>query len=81
MHFATSERMTGSDAQTRDNNTMHTEPRVARLFLLARLSPRPGDRCRYHSLMLVQCGDMLVVVVEVRFSFTFCTATCSCQRG
>ena len=26
---------------------MHTEPRAARVFLLARLSPRPGDRCRY----------------------------------
>ena len=26
---------------------MHTEPRAARLFLLASLSPRPGDRCRY----------------------------------
>ena len=51
MHFATSERMTGPDAQTRDNNTMHTELRVARLFPLARLSPRPGDRCRYPALM------------------------------
>ena len=30
-----------------DNNTLHTEPRAARLFLLARLSPRPGERCRY----------------------------------
>ena len=30
--------------QTRDNNTMHTEPWAARLFLLASLSPRPGDR-------------------------------------
>ena len=26
---------------------MHTEPRVARLFLLPRCSPRPGERCRY----------------------------------
>ena len=26
---------------------MHTEPRAARLFLLASRSPRPGDRCRY----------------------------------
>ena len=31
----------------RDNNTLHTEPRAARLFLLARYSPRPGERCRY----------------------------------
>ena len=31
----------------RDNNTLHTEPRAARLFLLARCSPRPGERCRY----------------------------------
>ena len=30
--------------QTRDNNTLHTEPRAARRFLLARLSPRPGER-------------------------------------
>ena len=30
-----------------DNNTLHTEPRAARLFLLACLSPRPGERCRY----------------------------------
>ena len=30
-----------------NNNTLHTEPRAARLFLLARLSPRPGERCRY----------------------------------
>ena len=30
--------------KTPDNNTMHTEPRAARLFLLARLSPRPGER-------------------------------------
>ena len=28
---------------------MHTEPRAARLFLLASRSPRPGDRCRYHA--------------------------------
>ena len=28
---------------------------------------RLGDRERYHSLMLVQCGDMLDVVVEVQF--------------
>ena len=28
---------------------MHTEPRAARVFLLASLSPRPGDRCRYHA--------------------------------
>lgn len=26
---------------------MHTEPRAARVFLLARLSPRPGDCGRY----------------------------------
>ena len=26
---------------------MHTEPRAARIFLLASRSPRPGDRCRY----------------------------------
>ena len=26
---------------------MHTEPRAARLSLLASRSPRPGDRCRY----------------------------------
>ena len=26
---------------------MHTEPRVAWLFLLASRSPRPGERCRY----------------------------------
>ena len=32
---------------TADNNTLHTEPRAARLFLLASLSPRPGERCRY----------------------------------
>ena len=32
---------------TPDNNTLHTEPRAARLFLLACLSPRPGERCRY----------------------------------
>ena len=32
---------------TRDNNTLHTEPRAARVFLLASLSPRPGERCRY----------------------------------
>ena len=54
MHFATSERMTGSDAQTRDNNTMHTEPRVARLFLLASRSPRPGERGRYPTQRLVE---------------------------
>ena len=28
---------------------MHTEPRAARLSLLASRSPRPGDRCRYHA--------------------------------
>ena len=33
----------------RDNNTMHTEPRAARVFLLACRSPRPGERCRYHA--------------------------------
>ena len=32
---------------SRDNNALHTEPRAARLFLLASLSPRPGERCRY----------------------------------
>ena len=32
---------------SRDNNTLHTEPRAARVFLLACLSPRPGERCRY----------------------------------
>ena len=37
------------DAKTPDNNTLHTEPRAARLFLLASLSPRPGERCRYHA--------------------------------
>ena len=56
--------------RTRDNNTMHTEPQVAWLFLLASRSPRPGDRCRYHfsySLRMVGCSisavrarDMLV---------------------
>ena len=30
-----------------DNNTLHTEPRAARVFLLASRSPRPGERCRY----------------------------------
>ena len=35
----------------RDNNTLHTEPRAARFFLLASLSPRPGDRCRYPTKM------------------------------
>ena len=34
---------------SRDNNALHTEPRAARVFLLACLSPRPGERCRYHS--------------------------------
>ena len=29
------------------NNTLHTEPRAARLFLLGSRSPRPGERCRY----------------------------------
>ena len=32
---------------SRDNNALHTEPRAARLFLLASPSPRPGERCRY----------------------------------
>ena len=31
-------------SQVRDNNTLHTEPRAARVFLLASLSPRPGER-------------------------------------
>ena len=35
-----------------DNNTLHTEPRAARLFLLASLSPRPGERWRYRSRCL-----------------------------
>ena len=36
-----------SDDLAHDNNALHTEPRVARVFLLACLSPRPGERCRY----------------------------------
>ena len=35
--------------RARHNNTLHTEPRAARHFLLASLSPRPGERCRYHA--------------------------------
>ena len=31
---------------------MHTEPRAARLFLLACLSPRPGDRGRYPAKLM-----------------------------
>ena len=38
-----------ANCQPRDNNTLHTEPREARVFLLASLSPRPGERCRYHA--------------------------------
>ena len=32
-----------------NNNTLHTEPRAASFFLLACLSPRPGERCRYRA--------------------------------
>ena len=42
-----SKTLVAAEAQWVDNNTLHTESRAARLFLLARLSPRPGERCRY----------------------------------
>ena len=42
----------GPDNLAPDNNALHTEPRAARVFLLASRSPRPGERCRYHSFML-----------------------------
>ena len=32
-----------------DNNTLHTEPQAARVFLLTCFSPRPGERWRYPS--------------------------------
>ena len=34
---------------SRDNNALHTEPRAARVYLLASRSPRPGERCRYQA--------------------------------
>ena len=37
---------------------MHTEPRAARLFLLARLSPRPGDRCRYVPIQMTEPPEL-----------------------
>ena len=42
----------------RHNNTMHTEPRAARVFLLASRSPRPGDRCRYPALLNLHHATM-----------------------
>ena len=46
-----------SVVQAADNNTLHTEPRAARLFLLASLSPRPGERWRYLPSLLMIFGD------------------------
>ena len=43
--------------RTRDNNTLHTEPRAARLFLLVRFSPRPGERCRYPAKQVAMPDD------------------------
>ena len=34
-------------------NALHTEPRAARLYLLACRSPRPGERCRYPTTLQV----------------------------
>ena len=37
-------RQTSTGGQSRDNNTMHTEPRAAAIDLQAEKAARPGDR-------------------------------------
>ena len=46
---------------------MHTEPRAARLFLLARLSPRPGDRCRYTADTIESHLSVIELVLRMLF--------------
>ena len=55
---------TANRGLSRDNNTLHTEPRAARLFLLACLSPRPGERCRYHAR--ANLSQTLVVMARMK---------------
>ena len=44
---------------------MHTEPRAARLFLLARPSPRPGNRCRYPAMARFSIRQLFIVIALV----------------
>ena len=49
---------------------MHTEPRAARVFQLASLSPRPGERCRYpakRGVSIVSPRRILIGVVVALF--------------
>ena len=50
---------------------MHTEPRAARLFLLASRSPRPGERGRYAPLMNVDLNTIDALTIPKAESDTF----------
>ena len=54
---------------------MHAKSGLRVVLKMEDLSSGLGDRCRYHSLMLVQCNDMLLVVVELHHALNCCTVT------